>query len=89
MRVTVCGPNLRDQSKGTFHVHHETCGDLRSRLRQEPEYGNGWTIDVDTREEIVRAIYSDHMAEAEQPARWQDYDDLYIFPCCLHNPNMR
>jgi hypothetical protein len=29
MDVRVCGPNLRDQSQGTFHVHKDGCPDLR------------------------------------------------------------
>jgi hypothetical protein len=28
MQVTICGPNLRDQSKGSFHVHAADCADL-------------------------------------------------------------
>ena len=29
MDVRVCGPNLRHQNKGTFHVHAHDCGDLK------------------------------------------------------------
>lgn len=63
MQVTICGPNLRDQSKGTFHVHAAGCGDLVRHARREPEYSNGWTVEVSSRREIVEAIYSDHMDE--------------------------
>lgn len=29
--VTILGPNLRDQSKGSFHVHRAGCADLHKR----------------------------------------------------------
>lgn len=29
MNVRICGPNLNDQSKGTFHVHATGCSDLK------------------------------------------------------------
>lgn len=35
MDVRICGPNLNDQSKGTFHVHADGCPDLR---KYGPQY---------------------------------------------------
>jgi hypothetical protein len=97
LRVVICGPNLIDQTRGTFHVHREGCADLGRHARREPEYENGWTIEAETREGVVRAIYADHMAEREAENQWlrangradeardftwDDYDDLYVFDCC-------
>lgn len=68
--VTICGPNLYDQSKGEFHVHAAGCADLVRHARREPEYANGWTIEATSREDIVRAIYADHIEEAERENAW-------------------
>jgi hypothetical protein len=46
MKVTICGPNLRNQSKGAIHVHAEGCADLTKNARREPAYKEGWTIDA-------------------------------------------
>ena len=53
MKVTVCGPNLRDQSKGQFHVHAADCSDLIRHAQREPEYQYGFTIDGATRVNVV------------------------------------
>jgi hypothetical protein len=79
MHVVICGPNLNDQRKGTFHVHASGCHDLVKNARREPEYRNGWVVDVNSREDIVRAIYSDHIAEHQAELDWMrnnpDSDD--------------
>lgn len=81
VKVTICGPNLNDQSKGTFHVHTADCADLVKHARREPEYRSGWTVEADSVEEVVTDVYGDMMDESESP--WTDYaDDLYFFPCC-------
>ena len=83
MRVTICGPNLRDQSKGQFHVHAADCADLVKGARREPEYANGWTVDgMLSRANLVREIYQDMMDESDDPDDWEAYDDLHVFPCC-------
>jgi len=82
MRVTICGPNLRDQSKGQFHVHAEGCADLRrnASLQREPEYMNGWTIEAATRDEVGDHIYEDHIAEGSmEPGEGKH--DCHFFPC--------
>jgi hypothetical protein len=79
MMVTVCGPNLRDQSKGQFHVHAEGCADLlRSR---EPEYRNGWTIEASTRDQVGDDIYADMIAEGSMESG-EGTSECYFFPCC-------
>jgi len=95
MNVIIHGPNLRDQSKGTFHVHAAGCSDNRKEvLRNGSEYPI--SLEADSVEAVVVAIYSDHLAEAEgevawyrangQPDRpdvtWRDYEhDFHFAPC--------
>lgn len=82
MRVTICGPNLNDQSKGSFHVHAEGCADLRRQAAREPEYANGWTIEANTRDDAVLGVYDDliNSNDCEPIERYRD--DLHFFPCC-------
>ena len=86
MRVTICGPNLRDQSKGTFHVHAEGCADLARGARREPEYGNGWTVEAATAEDVVLDVYGPEAGDFEfdpsDPADMAFYkSDFHFFPC--------
>jgi hypothetical protein len=70
MKVVIAGPNLNDQRKGQFHVHLSGCHDLVKNAKREPEYMNGWEVDVHSREDVVRAIYSDHIAEHDNELKW-------------------
>jgi hypothetical protein len=86
MQVTICGPNLRDQSKGSFHVHAADCADLVRHARREPEYRNGWTVEATCKDDAVLAVYSD-MIEADDCEPIDGYRaDLYFFPCCDQLP---
>jgi hypothetical protein len=86
MRVTICGPNLRDQSKGSFHVHAAGCADLVRGARREPEYRSDWTIEAATRDDVVLEVYSD-MILANDCDPIEDYrSDLHFFPCCADLP---
>jgi hypothetical protein len=87
-KVRVFGPNLSSigQQKGTFHVHAIGCAD-NAHYGPGRKYGGddrGEMMKATSREDIVRDIYSDHMAdETGDPADadWRDYDDLYLAPC--------
>jgi len=81
MKVTIFGPNLNDQSKGQMHVHAADCGDIAKMRRREPEYDNGWTIEVQTRTGIADAIYGDF--DEYEDGGTTDYwlGDVHIFPC--------
>lgn len=85
MKVTIVGPNLRDQSKGQFIVHEASCADLRRLARREPEVANGWTIEVESEQDIVEAVYSDHMAERTEDDPWSAWEpyrsDFHFCPC--------
>lgn len=91
MRVAIAGPNLRDQSKGTFHVHSADCADLK-RTNKEPEYADAWVIDASGYRDVTFAVYADHIAEnfweTEDIDKLTDdeissyINDFYYFPCC-------
>lgn len=80
IKVAVCGPNLRDQSRGQFHIHAVGCADL-NRTRREPEYEHAWTVEVNTRKDIVLAIYEPEDFEYDADSEWQNFDDMFVFPC--------
>jgi len=84
--VTIVGPNLRDQSKGTFHVHAEGCRDLTRLARSEPEVRNGWTIRADSIRDIVEAVYDPDCFQYD-PASEEEYapyvQDFHFAPCVI------
>lgn len=65
MQVTVFGPNLRDQSKGSNHVHAAGCGDCKHYGRSGKFGGedNGWTIEVGSQMDVVTEIYCDILSD--------------------------
>lgn len=82
-RVVIVGPNLRDQTKGSFHVHAEGCADLRRDPNVKHE-NQGWVIEADTVEDVAEAVYSDMMEESDSPA--SDYvSDFHFAPCVTLN----
>lgn len=82
MEVTICGPNLRDQSRGDFHVHAAGCADLWKGIVREPEYDNGWTIDVASRVEAATEVYADIAAENGHEDGEPYLGTMHFFPCC-------
>jgi hypothetical protein len=88
MKVTICGPNLRDQSKGSFHVHAAGCKDLRNYGRGRLGGEMPWTIEVETRWEVLVDIYGDvatDHAEYGTPKWWEVVEDngsdTWFAPC--------
>lgn len=86
MKIEIVGPNLVDQSKGSFHVHAAGCADLNKRQyhsnRNIEQYL--WIIEAESQQEIVEEVYSDFLPTNDdgEPTTWLDYaDDVYIFPC--------
>lgn len=79
-RVTIVGPNLRDQSKGDFHVHAAGCGDLARdpNLRREDQ---SWSIDAPSRLAIADAIYEDIIAENPDTTASDYLSSLHFAPC--------
>jgi hypothetical protein len=81
--VIVLGPNLPDQSKGSFHVHAVGCADInRSPIYQSSEFwGDKQSpMDVNSVEEIAEAVYDFE----ENPTEY--VSDFYVFPC-VHFPS--
>lgn len=77
--VAIYGPNLEDQSQGDIHVHRNGC------LHEPPaplgSLADPWVISVDSKEEVVLAIYPPDEFEYDA-ADWEDYyGDLYWAPC--------
>ncbi|HEY5447020.1 MAG TPA: hypothetical protein VIJ87_21655, partial [Pyrinomonadaceae bacterium] len=61
MKLTIFGPNLRDQSKGVFIVHAADCKDCK-KLKHEEQY----TGDFETRADAAELMYGDFVTgEAE------------------------
>lgn len=56
MKVTVIGPNLRDQSKGQFHVHAEGCRDIARQFSYVPKQ-DMWTIEATSQVDIAGNVY--------------------------------
>ena len=79
MQVAIAGPNLNDQSKGTFHVHAAGCADLKRGARREPEYGNAWVIEAASQTEVCDAVYPADQFECESGEYVYDFN---FFPCC-------
>lgn len=81
MLVTICGPNLRDQSRGEMHVHAAGCADLVRGAAREPEYRDGWTVEVASRVEASDAVYPPEDFGCESG---EYVSSLYFFPCCAN-----
>lgn len=78
-RVTIVGPNLRDQSRGEFHVHATGCADLKRdpNLRREDQ---SWTVDAASKLGVVDAIFEDIIDENKGHA--SDYlSQVHFAPC--------
>lgn len=77
--VTIVGPNLRDQSKGTFHVHAAGCADLtRNRnLRGEQTM----TINASSLEGIAANVYEDIIAENDGNTGADYLGEFHFAPC--------
>lgn len=84
MLVRIFGPNLNNQSKGSFHVHAADCADCK-------KYGNGRLggethmadpREVATRYDVVEFVYDD-MINCNDKSTIEDYvDDFHFAPCC-------
>lgn len=77
VRLAVLGPNLRDQSKGQFHVHNANCRDLYKHVYK------GIHADVreyDSFQQVVEDVYSDIIADNGDD--WSVYvNDFHVCPC--------
>lgn len=84
MKVHVIGPNLPDQSNGSFHVHAEGCADVkRNRDYRSPEFKTDreTTVDVADMDELVAYVYADQLAEDDSLKASDLVNDFYVFGC--------
>lgn len=89
MQVQIIGPNLPDQSKGSFHVHATGCADVRrSPDYRSPEFMNdrATSYDFASRIDVAEFIYSDIIAEDDEQDGPLDessvyLNDIHFFPC--------
>jgi len=82
MNVKIFGPNLRDQSKGQFHVHAAECGDCKHYGPEGKFGGEGGEHDepvvfVETAAGCCEYVYGDIVTSdyGYQPGS-AEYDDL-------------
>jgi len=86
VNVQVCGPNLKNESKGSFHVHAEGCRDLRQygpgRKRGGHENGEETYVwAVDSKLDVVAEIYSNILDENEHSRPEEFLSDFWFAPC--------
>jgi hypothetical protein len=85
MKLTIHGPNLNDQSKGTFRVHAADCRDNRREVVYNGS-DSPYTGEFATVEDVAELMYGDHIAEGST-----DLDaavaDFYFAPCVKGLPN--
>lgn len=67
MKVHIVGPNLPDQSKGSFHVHQAGCADIAKMVaRHGPQ--DGWETEVDSKIAVAVDVYG-------HGGQWSDNHD--------------
>lgn len=85
--VTIVGPNLIDQSRGTFEVHKQGCSSTYRNTNESPSYA-GWDVEVESKLDVAEEVYSDHACdenEYESEGYWQhlanDVADFHFHNC--------
>ena len=73
--LTIFGPNLKDQSKGTFVVHAAECADCR-KLQGEHQTAAQASSEM----EVVADIYQDMIYEGSITPE-QALQDIHFAPC--------
>lgn len=75
--LTVFGPNLRDQSKGSFVVHAADCSDCRKLKGEE-----AWTEEFYCVSQIVFDVYPPEDFDYDPKIEYNDYrSDFHLAPC--------
>jgi hypothetical protein len=85
--LVVLGPNLIDQSKGSFHVHAAGCRDLGTYYGRQHDADKANPVDFDSESDVVEYVYADQIAEdPEGNAVNNLLSDFYFFPCVEFAP---
>ena len=61
--VEIVGPNLLDQSRGTFEVHTPTCQARYRNVLGGADMEGGWLIEVTQPTDIAEDVYTDHAGD--------------------------
>jgi hypothetical protein len=82
-KVHIVGPNLVDQSKGSFHVHAVGCGDMKRMAKRDPEFALELEQEASASEyctltEICDAVYDPDDFECESG---EYLNDFHFAPC--------
>jgi pyruvate/2-oxoglutarate dehydrogenase complex dihydrolipoamide acyltransferase (E2) component len=85
MNVTIHGPNLNDQSKGSFHVHAANCRDNRWEITKNSSVGPT-DFDASSVLDVVEMIYSDILAENPDETVASYVSDFHFCPCTKDLP---
>lgn len=90
MQLTIVGPNLIDQSKGTFHVHTKGCADLRKgqyRMLSRDAFSNEEHESVQSVVESfygpdAGSFYEESFGDDIPEDAWKHYEgDFWFAPC--------
>lgn len=73
MKVAIIGPNLYDQSKGTFHVHTASCRDGKNGRKYPLSYRHEY--EAASRFDVAESVYSDHAGDYGYEPGSAEYDD--------------
>jgi hypothetical protein len=77
-KVTIIGPNLRDQSKGEFHIHAAGCADIARQAKRDRAFEEGWTIEAETLTEVCDEVYPPEDFDCE-PGEY--LSSFHVAPC--------
>jgi len=82
MEIVIAGPNLQDQSEGSFQVHKPGC---RHLLFIGADLDELWEEDLKSQKEVVYAVYKDQIEEGcPYESAW---GDIYFAPCVSDLPS--
>ena len=75
--------DIRNDTRGTLHVHKAGCGDLRQAKYKAMETGGAcWTADVTSQRDVVMDIYPPDNFDYDPATEWQDFaGDVKFYPC--------
>jgi len=79
--IVILGPNLADQSKGSFHVHSAGCADIkRNRLYKSREFDSDKrnVQDFDSEKQVAEYVYADMLDENDMATL---LSNIYFHAC--------
>jgi hypothetical protein len=95
MKVAIIGPNLYDQSKGSFHVHTASCRDGKNGRKYPLIYRH--EVEVDSRHDVAEFIGEDFLSDyGIEPGSQEAFDyiesdwvpEFYFHGCVSDLPDI-